>query len=182
MDLNSEIQVSLKNIFPKHPLWKRLNSQLMNGLSFLLEELDSTERKQDLQEVLEYSNHKGVSNDLKLFSSMMNSDVIHGYSLVLPWSKICELEGAFMAPMNITDQNSINERGEIVAKKRLTHNQSFKFSSGTSLNSRVIKEDLQDCMYGSCLFRIIHQILNIHQKYPNKQVFLQKIDFKAAYC
>ena len=112
---------------------------------------------------------------------MMNSDVIHGYSLVLPRSKILDLEGALIAPMNIADQHSINERGEIIAKKRLTHNQSYKFSSGTSVNSRVIKEDLQDCMYGSCLFRVIHEILNMRSRYPDKRVLLQKVDWKAAY-
>ena len=83
--------------------------------------------------------------------------------------------------MNIADQNTINERGEIVAKKRLTHNQSFKFSSGTSLNSRVLKDELQDCTYGSCLFRIIHEILNMRSKHPHSRVLLQKIDWKAVY-
>lgn len=172
---------TLHYIFAKHPLWHRLKSQLKFGTSFPLEDLSFDKRKQDVKEALEYGNHKGVANDIELFSTMMNNDVIHGYSLVLPRSKIIEIDGALLAPMNIADQNTINERGEIVAKKRLTHNQSYKFSSGTSVNSRVIKDDLQDCMYGSCLFRIIHEILNLRAKHPHKRVLLQKIDWKAAY-
>ena len=173
--------ITLHHIFAKHPLWHRLKSQLSLGSSFPLEDLNFEQRKKDVKEALDYGNHKGVSNDIDLFKDMMNSDVIHGYSLVLPRSKIIDLEGALLAPMNIADQNTINERGEIVAKKRLTHNQSYKFSSGTSVNSRVIKDELQDCMYGSCLFRIIHEILNMRSKHPHKRVLLQKIDWKAAY-
>jgi hypothetical protein len=172
---------TLKHLFSNHPLWERLNSQLSNGSIFPLENLDFKKRKIDLIEGLEYGNHKGVSNDVDLFQKMMNNDVIHGYSLVLPRDKLIEIEGALLAPMNIADQNGINERGEIVAKKRLTHNQSYKFSSGTSVNSRVIKEELQDCMYGSCLFRVIHEILNMRLLHPNKRILLQKIDWKAAY-
>ena len=183
LDYGSEFRdtLTLKNIFAKHPLWPRLETQLTHGTSFPLEDLDLVKRKEDVKEALDYGNHKGVSGDLDLFKSMMNNDVIHGYSLVLPRSKIIDLEGALMAPMNIADQNTINERGEIVAKKRLTHNQSYKFVSGTSVNSRVIKDELQDCMYGSCLFRIIHEILNMRAKHPHKRVMLQKIDWKAAY-
>ena len=171
----------MKHIFANHPLWDRLEAQLSNGSSFPLEKLGFDKRRQDVVEALEYGNHKGVSNDIDLFKKMMNNDVIHGYSLVLPRSEIINLEGALIAPMNIADQHSINERGEIIAKKRLTHNQSYKFSSGTSVNSRVIKDDLQDCMYGSCLFRVIHEILNMRARYPNSRVLLQKIDWKAAY-
>jgi hypothetical protein len=45
-----------------------------------------------------------------------------------------------MAPMNIMAQNTINELGRIVPKDRLTHDQSWKWSSGTSVNSRIKKE------------------------------------------
>ena len=113
---------------------------------------------------------------------MMNNDVIHGYSLVLPRSKMIDLEGALLAPMNIADQNIINKRGEIITNKHLVmHNQSYTFSLVTSVNSQVIKNNLQDCMYGSCLFRIIHEILNMRSKYPHKRVILKKIYWKAAY-
>ena len=86
-----------------------------------------------------------------------------------------------MAPMNIIDQNTITEFGEIIQKQRLTHNQSMVFSSGTSVNSRVIKTELQDCMYGHCLLRIIHYILNLRWHHPNCRILINKYDFKSAY-
>ena len=91
------------------------------------------------------------------------------------------LEGALMSPMNIADQSGIDENGNIINKKRLTHNQSMEYNSGTSINNRVKKEELQDVMYGSCLLRVIHQIVEYRSRFPNKRILIQKIDFKSAY-
>ena len=173
--------ILLQHIFKHHPLWPRLKDQLENGVQFPLEDLTTEERKKDLLEGLTFGNHKGVSSDSDLFKEMMSSDVMNGYSLVLPREEIINIPNALMAPMNIHDQYGINEKGEIIAKKRLTHNQSCKFGSNTSLNSRVTKDSLQDCMYGACLSRVIHQIIDLRLRHPNKKILLQKIDWKAAY-
>ena len=84
--------------------------------------------------------------------------------------------------MNIADQAGINERGEVIDKKQLTHNQSMTYSSGTSLNNKTIKDDLQDVMYGSCLCRVIHQIVEYRKRHPKVRILIQKVDFKSAYC
>ena len=172
---------TLDLIFSNHPLWPRLSSQLKHGADFPLDELDLETRKRDLQEALDFGNHKGADNNPELFEKMMNEDVIHGFSLVIPRDKVINLEGAVISPMNIADQAGINERGEIIAKKRLTHNQSMTFGSETSLNSRTQKDELQDVMYGTCLLRIIHQIVEYRRRYPNNKILIQKIDFKSAY-
>jgi len=97
---------------------------------------------------------------------MMNEDVTHGFLLIIPFDKVEKLNNALVAPMNIHDQYGINERGEIVQKKRLTHNQSFEFGSGTSLNNRVKKDELQDVMFGQCMSRVIHNILILRMRNP----------------
>ena len=112
---------------------------------------------------------------------MMTGDVTHGYSLIIPRDKVKELKGAIISPMNIADQAGINERGEVIDKKRLTHNQSMTYSSGTSLNNRTIKEELQDVMYGSCLCRVIHQIVEYRRRHLKVRILIQKVDFKSAY-
>jgi hypothetical protein len=45
-----------------------------------------------------------------------------------------------MAPMNVAPQHSIDEYGNIIEKDRLTHDQSWKWGSETSVNSRVKDE------------------------------------------
>ena len=93
-----------------------------------------------------------------------------------------KIKDALLAPTNVIEQGTINERGEIIDKKRLTHNQSKIYNgSGTSVNSRVQEEKLHDCMYGSCLLRLIHAIVEFRRRHPNSKILLQKIDFKSAY-
>jgi hypothetical protein len=49
--------------------------------------------------------------------------------------------------MNVAAQNTIDEFGRIIAKDRLTHDQSFDFSEKSSVNSRVIWDDLPPVRY-----------------------------------
>ena len=113
---------------------------------------------------------------------LLNTDVIHGYSLILPLRVATLIPDGLIAPMNVVDQITITEFCEIVPKKRMTHNQSKVFNgSGTLVNDRVNKESLQACMFGHCLTHMIHYILALRAKYPNKRIFMQKIDYKYAY-
>ena len=76
---------------------------------------------------------------------------------------------------------TINKKGEKVPKKRLTHNQSMEFDSKTSINSRLISEELQDVMNGKCLLRIIHDVVARRRDNPSRRILIQKIDYKSAY-
>ena len=80
---------------------------------------------------------------------MIEKDVAHGYGLVIPLSKIDRIPGVILAPMNIMTQNTIDENGRIVEKDRLTPDQSYKWGSGTSVNSRVDKDDLLLYRFGA---------------------------------
>ena len=139
---------ALRPLLQKTPLWDRFSNMLSSGVEFPLEDLNPQLKQQDLIEGIEFGNHKGVQNNEQLFLSMMKEEVEHGFQLVIPIEKVPELEGGLVAPMNIIKQNATSELGEIVEKDRLTHNQSKVFGSGTSVNSRVKKEELQDCMFG----------------------------------
>jgi hypothetical protein len=83
--------------------------------------------------------------------------------------------------MNIMEQNTIDEFGRIIQKDRLTHNQSWKQSSGTSVNSRIQKELLQACRYGFCIRRLINWEIAVRRKYLGQQILATKIDYKSAY-
>lgn len=87
-----------------------------------------------------------------------------------------------MSPLNVQDQNTIDEEGNVIPSQRLTHNQSKTYkASGTSINSRVIVELLQDCMYGHMILRLVHYIVALRLHYPTLRILLQKTDYKSAY-
>ena len=75
----------------------------------------------------------------------------HGDSVPIPLNSVKQILDLEMMPMNILAQNTINELGRELPKDRLTHNQSWRWSSGTSVNSRVQKEQLQECCYSFCI-------------------------------
>jgi len=87
-----------------------------------------------------------------------------------------------MAPMNIMEQNTIDEFRRVVPKDILTHDQSWKWGgSGTSVNSRVRKELLQETRYGFCIRRIVYWTVAARRQYPNQKILATKIDYKSAY-
>ena len=113
---------SLEKIFKFHPLWNKFKDILDNGVEFPLEPICSEIWNRDLIEAIEYENHKGVTKHKKFFEKLMKKDVTHGYSLLIPLEKVPEINNALMSPMNVAEQNTITEFGEVIPSQRLTHN------------------------------------------------------------
>ncbi len=78
-------------------------------------------------------------------------------------------------------QNTIEEHGRIVKKDRLTHNQSFKWSSGTSVNNRTQGNGLLPCMFGAYIRQIVNWAVTAWQKFPNVRILASKFGFKSAF-
>ena len=173
---------TLKPLLGNHPLWNNLSSHLKYGVEYPLARTSRKEKLEDVIHALEFGNHKGVKQFEPFFEECLDNDVTHGFSLPIPIQQVKNIKDALIAPMNVVEQDTINERGEIIDKKRLTHNQSKQYrGSGTSVNSRVQTDDIQDCMYGQCLSRTIHAIVELRRRHPKQKILLQKIDFKSAY-
>jgi hypothetical protein len=172
---------ALHRIFRNHPLWGRMRKILLQGSNWPLEDMDETSRVNDLQEALKFGNHKGAMSKPDLLRTLIESNVTHRYGLVLPRNKIDRIPGACIAPMNIMHQFTLDASRDIVDKERLTHDQSFCWKSEFSVNGRVKKDELQQCMYGRCLMRILCWIVEARRQYPTNHILLQKIDIKSAY-
>ncbi len=71
---------------------------------------------------------------------LIGKEVKHGYSIPISPDSIKQIPSLKMAPINIMAQNTIYELGQVMPKDRLTHNQSWRWSSSTSVNNRVQKE------------------------------------------
>ena len=172
---------SLKLVFGLHPNWKRMETILLNGSDWPMEDLDPKSRADDMTEALEFGNHKGASEKPELLRTLVSKDIKHGYGLVLPLSKVSRIPNLLLAPMNIMNQDTIDEFGRIVGKDRLTHDQSYKWGSGTSVNSRIVKESLLPCKFGACIKRLVNWAVAAREQYPNRRILATKIDYKSAY-
>ena len=87
-----------------------------------------------------------------------------------------------MSPMGVSEQIGVSETGKFVPKKILTHDLSFPgVKSDHSINSRVKDNNLEPCMFGHTFLRIIHKIVQLRHKYPDKIIWIRKEDAKSAY-
>jgi hypothetical protein len=143
--------------------------------------LSKESRASNLQDALTFGNHKGALKKLDLLLKLIGKDVKAGYSVPIPLESVTRIPGLEMAPMNIMPQNTINEFGRVIPKDRLTHDQSWKWGSGTSVNSRVQKKFFQECRYGFCIRRIVNWAVAARRVHPCQQILASKIDYKLAY-
>jgi hypothetical protein len=156
---------------------------LLKGSKWPLAEISKNEQQQDLVNSLTFRNHKGALQKPVILKKLIAKDIKYGYSLPVPLSRVQSIPGLVMAPMNIMEQNTIDKFGQIIQKDRLTHNQSWKWSSGTSVNIRIQKELLQACRY-YCFYirRLIDWAIAARRKYPGQWILATKLDYKSAYC
>jgi hypothetical protein len=108
---------------------------LLEGSKQPLGEISKNEQQQDLVDALTFGNPNGTSQKPVILKKLITKDIKYGYSLPVPLSSIQSIPDLVMAPMNIMEQNMIDKFGQIIPKDRLTHDQSWKWSSGTSVNS-----------------------------------------------
>ena len=171
----------LEPLFSRHPFWQRWKDILTNGSDWQLEPISEEARLLDLQEALDRGNHKGAQKKVETLIELVSKDVKYGYGVVLPLQKISSIPGSLLAPMNIAGQNTIDEFGRMIEKDRLTHDQSFEFSSGTSLNSRVQEEYLLPIMIGAVIKRLMNWAVAARNKFPGCKIVCIKDDYKSAF-
>ena len=171
----------LEPLLNYHPLWPRVRQTLIAGVNFPLATLPEAQRTTEVRLALRRGNHQSVKQHIVAVQTLIWKEVAHGWQLPLPRKLISELPGVAVAPLGLVSQATINARGEIVPKHRLTHDQSFEFQAGASVNSRVQFDQLTPCRYGTALRRFIHYIVDLQRRYPTTKILLTKLDFKAAY-
>jgi hypothetical protein len=110
---------TLELIFENHPSWRRMKRILTHGSKWPLQPLDEENRIKDVEDALNFGNHKGPNKQQELLEKLVTNDVARGFAIPFPLSKIIQIPGILLAPLNIQAQNTINERGEIIPKTGL---------------------------------------------------------------
>ena len=100
-----------------HPLWSRLRRHLTQGIVFPWSPVSNTIRKLDLATSLQFGDHKGVQKFPAAYTDLNTSDILNGYSIPIPKSELVDIPGALSCPMNVIEQHTISETGEIVDKQ-----------------------------------------------------------------
>ena len=172
----------LSPLLSHHPRWSELKSRLDKGVNFALTPLDESSRHQDLMQAYKRGNHKSAKLEETHLANAMEKEITKGWNIVLPDTKYNVIPNLILNPMGVASQCGISAFGEFIDKLRITHDLSFPGkTSNESVNSRSIPTDLEPIMFGHTLLRIIHYIVNLRKRYPEKKIWVRKEDIKSAY-
>ena len=101
----------LAPLLGNHPLWPLMNSILQKGSQWPTEPISEEEQTGDVEEALEFGNHKGAKSQPDLLVKLVSNDVIHNNAIALPLNKVIRIPNICMAPLNIQAQWTINVLG-----------------------------------------------------------------------
>ena len=176
----------LKPLLQQHKDWQKLKDIIDEGASYaVMEDPEYTDaiKRQDLEATIERGNNKSAKSkeSEEFIKKNYDKEVDRAWMLPVTKESITSIKGAGVIPIGVTQQFSIDEKGQRIEKRRLTHDCSHKMPSGHSLNSRIDTELLDECIYGQCLLRILHNIHILRRNHPTKKIYANKTDLDAAF-
>ena len=117
----------------------------------------------------------------KHVTKLMRTDVANGYAVPLTPRGVRSLKDAEVYPVGLQDQQTIDDKGNIIPKKRVTHDLSHNRKSGESVNQWVDMSQLKPAQYGHAMSRVLHLIHHIRRRHPGKRILCNKFDIDKAY-
>ena len=173
----------LEPLLRYHPDLEEFKSNHEQGIDYPLEPIDEETRLRNLNATIERGNHKSALEEDRRqhVTKGITSDVELGYAFPLPVDYMTAIPGAEVHPLGVQDQTTISELGEIIDKKRVTHDLSHNRHSGESVNQRVRSDELPECKCGHSLLRLLHLIHHLRWTNPGQPILANKFDAEKAY-
>jgi hypothetical protein len=171
----------LSLLLQNHPLWDSISSSLSNGIQYPLDRITCHARRRSIQQAIDRGNHKSARDQPDKLMDLLTSGVHSGFSLPLPTRAVFKIPDVALASVGISNQLTINDGGEVTTKDRLTHDQTFEFGTEKSLNNRVRMDIVNPVVFGWCLSRILHYIVDLRRRHPSTKIFLAKTDWNRAF-
>ena len=173
---------SIAPLLRHHPFWDTIQDTLRNGTHYEFKELPPDEdRQRENDAILAYGNHASARLRPDALVKVCKKDTRFGYAFPITFDCARLLDQGRAGPLGVAQHPGIDEHGNIIVKDRLAHDQSFSLGFAPSLNDLVDESSLIDLVFGWCIDRIIHQIVALRIKYPDKRILVCKFDCGSAY-
>ena len=155
----------------------------VDEIDYPLKPLEECMRKEMLKKTIDRGNHKSAlsEDERPHVTKLMKQDVELGYGIPLTMAYIESPKDAKVYSVGIQNQETINEKGEIIPKKRVTHDLSFNRRKGQSVNQRVREDEMPEVIFGHSMLRYLHLIHHLRWNHPGTQILCNKIDMEKAY-
>ena len=169
---------ALSSFYKKHDTFPFFANVHQQGTYYALTRtLSDDERITESNTNIARRNHRSVTKRPEILEEKLERDLKFRFSI--PWwvLSLRDILGTMVQACGLALQHILEG-----IKYRDTHNLSF-FTTGkeASDNSNCDMETYQEMVYGLCLSRIIHFIVNFRRRFPNKKILISKYDFLDAY-
>ena len=166
-----------------HPSFERFKRNHAHGIDYPLEPLPEEERIAMLQNTIERGKHKSALSEEERphVTKLMVHNIELGYGIPLTVESINKIPGAVVYPVGCQNQLTIDENGNVIPKKRVTHDLSHNRREGQSANQRVQEDELPGVMFGHTTLRFLHLVYHLRWHHPWDRILMNKIDVEKAY-
>ncbi|KAL7562871.1 hypothetical protein ACA910_000249 [Epithemia clementina (nom. ined.)] len=173
---------TLQRLFSEHPFWPKAKQILTDGARYhITTTIPESMRLQENDAILAYGNHASATKRPDALTEGFVKDTEAGYSIPLSVECARKIVNSRISPIGVAQHAGIDEKGEIVLKDRLAHDQSFSLGFAPSINELVDDTNQIDLVFGWCLERIIHQIVALRILHPSERIMICKFDWGSAY-
>ena len=175
---------ALKDLWKNREDWSKIKKILKKGCEYPMgPDVPETTRLEDLKLMAERGNHKSAikePNASELIEKF-EKEVMQGFLVPFSVKIITKIRHLSITPLGCPKQWSVNEQGERIPKYRPTHDCTFPNKSGSSLNIQILDDELDGCIFGQCLRRLLHQLHKLRIENPETIIYIVKHDLDAAY-
>ena len=177
---------SIANLSPLlqyHEDWESIKQMLSVGIIYpMTEQQTESERISDITAMIKRGNHPSVmrDNNFEVLQKAYDKEVKHGWLIPLQVSALPKIKNAGIITLGIAQQFTVDAEGNRISKGRATHDCSFEMPSVFSINNETIDKELELCIYGYCIRRLLHLIHMMRYRHPKKNIYIIKLDLDAA--
>lgn len=141
-------------------------------------ELDEDQRLKEVEDSLQYGNHKSATNNQRLFEKYIAKDVTFGFALPLDKTANTDIPKCLVQHGGLAKQFALSPGGMCIPQERLTHDLTFEHTGkNISVNNCLNLDKYPEMYYGHCLSQVIHFIVALCWQFPDKKIFIAKFDF-----
>lgn len=176
---------SLDKLFNRHPDWPIARSVLLKGALYPLtpNKFTNVQLRKEVQTMILRGNHKSacIAENLKFLMEAAEKEVKRGWMIPITTKSLLEIDGAMVIPMGVHGHHKVDKTGQYRLAKRPTHDCSYVYEAGFSLNNSINMQAVPECRYGKAMLRYLHMIHQLRLRYPMTPIIQVKTDLDAAY-
>jgi hypothetical protein len=103
-------------------------------------------------------------------TKLTTQDAELGYGIPLTVESLRKMRQAEVYPVGCQHQLTIDECGNVIPKKRVTHDLSFNGEEGKSISQRVREDELPGVIFGHAMPRFLHLIHHLRCLHPGERM------------